>query len=180
MYRQYNTVRTATRRQRITDALIEMMQEADFENISVSSLCEFAGVPRRAFYRYFSSKEDMISAVLDTLRNTYNDYVRQRNIASMEIEERLTVFFQFWEENKRILKAFSGKRLSGELIEHTIETCMAEGKGSRLHVRFTVTGLYGVLVEWARSGFAESPEQIAFEVKGIFLRPLEDIFSVIC
>ena len=37
MYRQYKTVRTATRRQRITDALIEMMQESDFENIFVSA-----------------------------------------------------------------------------------------------------------------------------------------------
>lgn len=34
-----------------------LMQQARFEEISVSSLCNHVGIPRNSFYRYFSTKD---------------------------------------------------------------------------------------------------------------------------
>lgn len=51
----------------ITNALLKLMQSNDFKDISISQICEEAGVGRASFYRNFESKEDVISRHLKTL-----------------------------------------------------------------------------------------------------------------
>ena len=45
--------------------LLAMMEHRSFEEISVSDLCERMGIPRKSFYRYFSSKDGALMALLD-------------------------------------------------------------------------------------------------------------------
>ena len=51
----------------ITDALLKLMQNAHLNNISISQICDEAGVGRASFYRNFDSKEDIISKHLKSL-----------------------------------------------------------------------------------------------------------------
>ena len=44
----------------IIDALFKLMEDSDFKDITVSDIAKKAGVGRATFYRYFSSKEDVI------------------------------------------------------------------------------------------------------------------------
>lgn len=44
----------------IVQALFKLMNEYDFQKISVTDITEKAGVGRATFYRYFKSKEDVI------------------------------------------------------------------------------------------------------------------------
>ena len=44
----------------ICTALILLMNEQDFEKITISSIIKRAGVSRGAFYRNYSSKEDIL------------------------------------------------------------------------------------------------------------------------
>lgn len=42
------------------DALLTLMEEKSYEDISVSELAERAQYDRRTFYRYFKSKDDIL------------------------------------------------------------------------------------------------------------------------
>ena len=44
----------------ITDALLKLMQTNRLSDISISQICDEAGVGRASFYRNFQSKEDVI------------------------------------------------------------------------------------------------------------------------
>lgn len=47
-------------RDRLGDALVELIQERPFESITVQHVLERAGVSRSAFYAHFSGKEDLL------------------------------------------------------------------------------------------------------------------------
>lgn len=44
----------------LMSALMELMKEKDFENLSVSDICEKAGVHRATFYKHFNDKLEFI------------------------------------------------------------------------------------------------------------------------
>lgn len=44
----------------LMNALLELMKEKDFENLSVSDICEKAGVHRATFYKHFNDKIEFV------------------------------------------------------------------------------------------------------------------------
>ena len=65
MYKQCRTEQSASRQRHLEQGLLQMMLKRQFEEISVSDLCEEIGVPRKAFYRYFSGKDGALHALID-------------------------------------------------------------------------------------------------------------------
>ena len=55
----------------IVQALFKLMQEYSYEKINVTDIVQKAGVGRATFYRYFKSKEDVITFYFDHNRNNY-------------------------------------------------------------------------------------------------------------
>ena len=49
---------------RLTDALLSLPEKKPLEDISVSELCDGAGVGRTSFYRNFACKEDILKAYI--------------------------------------------------------------------------------------------------------------------
>ena len=47
-------------RESINTALLELMDNQDFDSITISALVKRAGVSRQSFYRNYTSKEDVI------------------------------------------------------------------------------------------------------------------------
>ena len=55
----------------ITDALLLLMQRKDYKDISITELCEKAGVTRMSFYRNFESKEDILKKWIGAITNDF-------------------------------------------------------------------------------------------------------------
>jgi len=52
-------------RAELSEAALPLLVERRFESVTIDDLAAAAGVSRRTFFRYFSSKEDMVFAFLD-------------------------------------------------------------------------------------------------------------------
>ena len=65
MYRKCTTELSARHQRQVTDALLELMQKISFEDISVTQLCQTAGISRRVFYHLFSNKTGALHALVD-------------------------------------------------------------------------------------------------------------------
>jgi AcrR family transcriptional regulator len=52
-------------RAELSEAALQLLVERGFESVTIDDLARVAGVSRRTFFRYFSSKEDMVFAFLD-------------------------------------------------------------------------------------------------------------------
>ena len=66
----------AKRRSEIIESLIPLMTSEDFDKISVSDLCQTAGISIGTFYHYFTKKSDMLIGLLwiideDLKENTF-------------------------------------------------------------------------------------------------------------
>ncbi|MGI6536681.1 MAG: TetR/AcrR family transcriptional regulator [Eggerthellaceae bacterium] len=48
---------------RIEDALVKLMQETPYENVSVTAICKEAGISRPTFYKNFNDKDEVISSI---------------------------------------------------------------------------------------------------------------------
>jgi AcrR family transcriptional regulator len=49
----------------LSEAALPLLVERGFDSLTIDDLARVAGVSRRTFFRYFSSKEDMVFAFLD-------------------------------------------------------------------------------------------------------------------
>lgn len=66
-----NEARTAFTIEHITDALLKLLKDVPFSEITVSEICSHASVGRASFYRNFESKEDVLKKWLDKVTDDF-------------------------------------------------------------------------------------------------------------
>jgi len=66
----------SNQRDRIVEAVIEVVSETGYAGLTVRAVIERAGVSRRTFYEHFSNKEDVFLAVYDVVVARLADDVR--------------------------------------------------------------------------------------------------------
>lgn len=74
MYKLCKTEQSSSRQRELEAGLLAAMASHQYEEISVSDLCDHLGVPRKSFYRYFSSKDGALQALLDHTLMEYETY----------------------------------------------------------------------------------------------------------
>lgn len=63
MYQGSNKTACASQRQ-FAEALLELMAEQPFDQLTVSAICKRAGISRATFYTLFQSKENVVTYLL--------------------------------------------------------------------------------------------------------------------
>ena len=185
MYKLCKTEQSAKRQRQLEQGLLSMMTSTQYEQISVSDLCDHMQVPRKSFYRYFASKDGALHALID---HTLMEY-EGTNLVYHRGEKRtilleLTQFFQFWLNKKAFLDALQKSRMSGMLVERSMAHATAmNGVPSRFLpndspevqrqvILFCVSGLLSMVLLWHRDGYVQSPEQMARIATRLLDRPL--------
>ena len=149
-----------------------MMEHKCFEEISVSDLCERLEIPRKSFYRYFSSKEGALFALLD---HTFLEFYQSRKPEVLQVhtpEEELTQYFCFWHQHSDLLQAMLRSNLSGLLVERAMRlakqeqmmpACARDWDDLRktMASSFTICGLLSMVIQWHMDGYTLSPEKMA-------------------
>jgi len=184
MYKLCKTEQSAARQRELELALSEMMNLKRYEDITVSEFCSHVGIPRKAFYRYFSSKDGALYALLDHTMLEYEQYRSPHS--SLDEKSLLTemeLFYRFWMRQKPILDALEFRRLSGVLLERAISgidsgailkqlSDRSSEFEQRQIARFAVSGLMIMMVNWHHDGYRESPRDMAELTVRMFTRPL--------
>lgn len=177
MYRKCVTEASAWHQKQVCDALLELMQKTSFEDITVTALCQSAGISRRIFYHLFNSKTDALHALLDHTIMASGSW-------ETEIRDTALRLFLFWKDQKPLLDALQANQLSGLLLERMIESVMREEYDLRYWLKrngwekerdlivFHLSGVMGLVYRWYYSGFRESPEEMAALLRKIMTVPL--------
>ena len=173
MYKLCKTEQSALRQRELELAFASMMMVQRYEDITVSEFCSFAGIPRKAFYRYFSSKDGALYALIDHTMLEYENFREPRTIGSRAWRmKELEGFYQFWIRQKPVLDALEISGLSGVLLERAITSIeknatlrkLLPGESEfaqRQILRFTVSGIMIMMVNWHHEGYRESPREMA-------------------
>lgn len=185
MYKLCKTERSSTRQREIELALLDMMTKRRFEDITVSEVCDGISVPRKAFYRYFDSKEGALRALID---HTMADFgqtpiiyeKRGQRTLSQDIEQ----FFLFWQNNKALLFALEKSGLFSHLVDAAVDFPMKDMVSlekflpddsdymRRSVFKFAICGLMFTMLSWYKNGFKESPKEMAKAACRMLSQPL--------
>ena len=110
LYRKCTSEKTVTQQKQITESLLELMLLKPFQEITVTQLCQHAGVSRRIFYYLFSNLTGALYALID------------RKILEVPILEQQGIeeFFNYWKEQKALLEVLEKNAMSGLLMERIV------------------------------------------------------------
>lgn len=182
VYKICKTEQSARRQKQITEGLLELMEKHRYEDITVSDLCQSLAMPRKAFYRYFSSKDDALLAMLDLRLMEYGSGDPGRADAKiLKFSLDLDWFFTFWQLQKPLLDALERSGIRGILVERAIRNSQDAlifelPEKSREYVNtaatFAVTGLMSMVLSWHQEGYRSSPAQMAQMARQLLKNPL--------
>lgn len=184
MYKLCKTEQSAQRQRELECGLLELMSQCRYEDITVSDLCSHLQIPRKSFYRYFSSKDGALYALIDHTLMEFDGFDEaNRKGSKRTLQMDLEGFFRFWKERRDLLDALSKSGMTGSLLERAIEYVHktafpsrflpGEGRWEQEHVvNFTICGLMIMMVNWHHAGFADSVQDLAGIAARMLTRPL--------
>ena len=180
MYKICKSEQSAMRQRELENGLLEVMLSHNYEDISVSDLCDHLQIPRKSFYRYFANKDGAFYALIDHTLETCNHSIDPQG----SIESAITQYFTFWYSQIDLLDALARSNLSAKLVERTFHYAMTErGFIDRLLrrfpdaeksivVMFLATGMMSTVLRWHQDGCHLSIEQMAKTVISLCSHPI--------
>lgn len=184
MYKQCKTEQSARRQRELELGLMQAMLTKRYEDISVSDLCDQLQVPRKSFYRYFSSKDGCLYALLDhTMMEFFESGVSTVGLVPGTPLGDLDRYFVFWREHRQLLDALQRNGLSGILVERSMALAQRERLMpgyirtwepdlQQLALSFAVCGLLSMVIQWHSQGFRTPPAEMTRIAVAMLTKPL--------
>jgi AcrR family transcriptional regulator len=158
----------------IDEAMMSLLEEKPFSEISVTELCEKADINRNTFYSHYEKPADVLTHLETKILEQISDALSNSDVSEDVTEKALRVL----ESEKRMTKillsdhsesAFSEKIYS---LARARALSNAEKRSSRLSAvyedmlsDFAIAGGAAVVRRWAENGFRESSKDIASFIK---------------
>ena len=173
MYKLCKTERSAQRQRKIEEALLTLMTQENYADISVTGICEAMEMPRKAFYRYFDSKEDALQALIDHTLIDFEKKTPALGGGKRSLSHELEQFFIFWQEKRVLMDTLDRNGLMGRLLDTCVSYPVKDGallakflasdeEWMRPHIiKFTASGLFTLMLEWYREGYACDTKRMA-------------------
>lgn len=144
----------------ITTALLQMMENAPFNEIAITDLVKKAGVGRVSFYRNFESKKDVLEKHLILLIKEWGENFKALSDPTAFSDSLLRHYYKYKDFYLLLYK----QGLSDMIYETLRYACKLGEATSNLerYGKSMFAGLlFGWLDEWMRQGMPESPDEIA-------------------
>ena len=170
---------------KMDEALISLLENKDFEYITVKELCERAGVNRSTFYLHYENTSDLLKEttkyILDKHLSYYSVDIKTINnrFADCELDELIFInekylipYLTFVKDNQRIFKV-SVKKLSTlnmdvvykNMFKHIFSPILFRFKfPENTHsyvMKFYLGGIFGVVMEWLMNDCRDDIDAVA-------------------
>ena len=152
----------------LIDAFLTLLQSRSWDELSVSEICEYANVGRSTFYAHFNSKEDLVAARFEALKQQLLASEGTRAAGPLPF---LPGLLQHAEDNREVFQAIVGQR-SGEVIHEHLRLVVLylvrsvlgsqtpAGECLDWAVHFVAGGVLETLTWWLRAGAHEPAEDV--------------------
>ena len=157
-------------RQWLEEALFDLLAtKKSLRNISIAELSEHAQIARRTFYRYYHSKEEVLTNYLDRLIQYY--IIELQTAKLNNFEDLVNLFFQYWSQYTDPLKILQDANLRVLIVQRCYETRPASYTAvmAPWHItnsdqrqitydsKFITGGLYNIFDEWLKGDYKAMP-----------------------
>lgn len=149
----------------ISQALLLLMHEKPYAEITIGEITHKAGVNRSTYYRHFDTKESIVRFYFDEVMREYREAFAE--MQSMDFTLYLLTMFQTFYRHKEDLLLLHGEGLSIYLLDVLMEHFRFEEivKGATIEQQYRASyhlgGIYNNMLLWFLHGMAEPPKEMA-------------------
>ncbi len=169
-------------KQKMVQALLRVMEQYDYKEITVTQIAQEAQLSRKTFYRLFSGKDEILSLLFEGLFQECFGRIQARNIR--HYWDVMQEFFDFWEERKELLFLLQKNGLLPRVFERSCQYAVqvftfvrseevAESFALPLPylLAYSVGGMHSMLLKWVENGMDIPSAELIATLKAGFLSP---------
>ena len=152
----HGTNKTALKSQkRILEALLNLMEQEEYNNITVKNVCRKAEISRQTFYYLFESKDEIVIYYLNTFLEELEQNMYDNNIISLY--DLIYNYFSAIDSNENIKKFMNITSIIPVFVNillkvmgkiHTLKTNKHVEKEDFYANHFVASGLNGIFLFW--------------------------------
>lgn len=138
----------------ITDALFQLLDKKNYNEITITDISEKAGVTRITFYRNFENKDDIVKQALNEIFDKYK-WDTEKDTGYQ--------IFDFFSKNKKIIDLLYKTKLQLFLIDNFLKRFdyKSDEESIFAYSKVMITYLiFGLCDEWYKRGMKETPDEI--------------------
>lgn len=157
-----NQGRNAYVLEHLTGSLLSLLVHKPICDISISELCDSAGVGRASFYRNFENKEDILRSYINHLFFEWTDARGQGD--DEPLSALVWSIFTHFERHRDFYMLLNERNLIYLLKDVIIGICGPKPEHSKSEAyakAFVAYTLYGWIEVWFQRGMKESAEEMA-------------------
>lgn len=184
MYKLCKTEQSVKRQREIEQILFDIMKVKRYEDITITEICETLKMPRKAFYRYFDSKDDAVHALIEHKMIEYEGFSQKNTGANITIKKEIENFFLFWYKNRDMIEVLDKNELLSMLFMKALSFPIKDFISISKYLpndsdwakdrifEFAVCGLMFEAMSWYREGFKTNVSDIVDVSFRILSQPL--------
>ena len=150
----------------IVHALLDLMKEKDYEDISISEITEKAGVSRVSYYRNDKSREDILTESLTSMEKLFQKEFEEIP-PHTPIRRVMTIFFRTVRENSDLFHLLYQAGMDRQIQECLNNLFLSSPlfptlDKRRIYPAHLFTGaLFNLLVQWYKNDMAENNSELS-------------------
>ncbi|MCD8115803.1 MAG: TetR/AcrR family transcriptional regulator [Oscillospiraceae bacterium] len=149
-------------KKQITNALLALLEQHEFSEISISQITAYAKVSRNSFYRNYADKEDILLKYIRRLFLDWDaEYKKQSQGSNVNLYGSL---FRHLSDNKEFYLLLKKRNLFHLFLAVLLEQAgpKSEYDNTWAYITaFIAYGTYGWIEEWVARGMQESGDEMA-------------------
>ncbi|WFR55815.1 TetR/AcrR family transcriptional regulator [Anaerocolumna sp. AGMB13025] len=167
-------------REAICTALVLLMKNQVFDKISITDLVKRAGVSRTAYYSNYSSKQEILYDLVDSLILEINEkllpYTDESNGKAKYprefIKVMLNVFYQRKDIYKTLYEAHFNHIILDRLNQSMLSRLQDKSNENIYRIYFNAGALYNVFSKWIQSEMTETIDEMTDICLTIYHTPM--------
>ena len=108
MYKTQTNVVAIRTQKAISAALLSLIRERPYEEVTITEICRRADVVRRSFYNNFQTKDDVVHYLINDI---FREMESRIDLKSMDVKQILLICFEFVLNSRDDLLLFYNRKL---------------------------------------------------------------------
>lgn len=158
-----NNKKRKNSQEKIERVFIQLIQRKSITEISVSTICEKAGLNRSTFYANYLDVYDLVEKVKEKMADDFAEFQLAQN--SKQDENGYLNLFKNIKENQIFFKTyFKLEEISitpATTYNIDLATKFYDNKYINYHIEFFRAGLNAIIKKWLNNGCQETPEEMS-------------------
>lgn len=170
----------AQSKQKMVQALLVLLSQYDYKEITVTQITQEAKLSRKTFYRLFSDKDEILAAFFEGLFQECFAQIREQK--ARHYWDVVQLFFDFWGERKDLLFLLQKSNLLQHVFEQSYQYSMQVFEFVRSKeiadsfslplpylLAYSVGGMHSMLLKWVEKGMNIPSAELISKLKSGFM-----------